>query len=193
MALRLTQIPVEVREVSLREKPEAMLAISPKGTVPVLHLADGRVIEESLEIMKWALEHSVDSSLCQSFWKAFDQALIDQMIGTNDRAFKRLLDRYKYPERYPEFKREQTLAEIEQDHLVSFEERLSKHSFLFGEQASLADLAIFPFIRQFAKVDEAWFEQAPYPSIQRWLRHWLQSPLFLDVMIKYPTWKEGVH
>ncbi len=193
MALRLAQISVEIREISLREKPRSMLALSPKGTVPVLHLSDGQVIDESLDIMKWALINAEDPGLQLMYYDKFDQALMNQVIAANDGAFKRLLDCYKYPERYPETTREQTLADIEKNHLEPLEDQLSKYAYLLGDQASLVDLAIFPFIRQFSKVDDVWFLGSPYKSIKRWLNYWLESNLFLDVMKKYPTWKESTH
>jgi len=188
MALAYAQIPVEIREISLREKPASMLAISPKGTVPVLQCGE-LVIEQSLEIMIWALQKSdPDQWLKSSF---LDEAW--QLIELNDGSFKALLDQYKYPERIklsPSLTREAILEKAIQTFIAPLEERLGSQPFLFGEQISIADIAIFPFIRQFAMVDKEWFDLAPFFNLKKWLDFHLGSPLFLGVMQKYPTWQD---
>jgi glutathione S-transferase len=181
LALYASGVAVELREVSLRAKPASMLAASPKGSVPVLVLPDGRVIDESWEIMQWALhQHDPEGWLGQdnSFIAAANPLIIE-----NDTTFKYHLDRYKYAERYPEYPRSHYRSEA-QVFLQQLENRLHTPRFLLGDAMSIADVAIFPFIRQFAAVDKDWFAQAPYPSLQRWLNIFLGSELFDEVMKK---------
>ncbi len=188
MALAYAQLPVEIREISLREKPASMLAISPKGTVPVLK-ADDLVIEQSLEIMFWALQKSDPDQWLKS--SVLDEAL--QLIELNDGSFKALLDQYKYPERIkvsPSLTREAILEKAIQTFIAPLDERLGSQPFLLGDQLTIADIAIFPFIRQFAMVDKNWFDSAPFPHLKKWLDFHLESPLFLGVMQKYPTWQD---
>ena len=188
MALAYAQLPVEIREISLREKPASMLAISPKGTVPVLK-ADDLVIEQSLEIMFWALQKSDPDQWLKS--SVLDEAL--QLIELNDGSFKALLDQYKYPERIkvsPSLTREAILEKAIQTFIAPLEQRLVSQPFLLGNQLTIADIAIFPFIRQFAMVDKDWFDSAPFPHLKKWLEFHLESPLFSGVMQKYPTWQD---
>ena len=188
MALAYAQIPVEIREISLREKPASMLASSPKGTVPVLK-ADDLVIEQSLEIMFWALQKSDPDQWLKS--SVLDEAL--QLIELNDGSFKALLDQYKYPERIkvsPSLTREAILEKAIQTFIAPLEQRLVSQPFLLGNQLTIADIAIFPFIRQFAMVDKDWFDSAPFPHLKKWLEFHLESPLFSGVMQKYPTWQD---
>jgi glutathione S-transferase len=180
LALYASGVAVELREVSLRAKPASMLAASPKGSVPVLVLPDGRVIDESWEIMQWALhQHDPEGWLGQdnSFIAAANPLIIE-----NDTTFKYHLDRYKYAERYPEYPRSHYRSEA-QVFLQQLENRLHMTRFLLGDAMSVADVAIFPFIRQFAAVDKNWFAQAPYPLLQYWLDIFLSSELF-DAVIK---------
>lgn len=174
IALLMGQKTVEIREIELRNKPQSMLEISPKGTVPILQLLDGTVIDESLDIMLWALNTNVKSEQ-------------KKLIDTNDTTFKAWLDRYKYYDRYPEhpqhYYREQ--CEI---FLHALNERLQKNHFLMSDQANLIDVAIFPFVRQFSSVDNAWFEQSQYTALRRWLDNWLTSEIFLTAMNKYNIW-----
>lgn len=178
LAIAVAGMTVNEREVSLREKPAEMLAISPKGTVPVLQLADGSVIDESIDIMRWALaQHDPDH------WLAVDADEAATLILINDAEFKRALDGYKYPNRYPERSATDYRRKGER-FLATLEARLTGQSFLDGGQIRWVDAAVFPFIRQFAAVDPDWFSNAPYPNVQRWLQAWLVSPLFLSVMAK---------
>ena len=189
MALSYSGIPVELREVVLRDMPAALLSYSPKGTVPVLVLENGRVIEESLDIMHWALairdpDHWLPGDA------AGQLADINGLISSNDRSFKQQLDRYKYAERYPQqpavvYRRTGELF------LQQLEQRLAGTAWLCAGHMTLADVAIFPFVRQFAFVDKPWFDAAPYPYLQAWLDGLLASALFLGVMQKYPQWHEG--
>ncbi|MBM1187976.1 glutathione S-transferase [Pseudomonas lundensis] len=180
MALRYSGVPVSIIEVSLKAKPAQMLAASPKGTVPVLVCADGRVIEQSLEIMHWALSQN-DPDI----WLPADRPLIEALIEENDTRFKGLLDRYKYAVRYPEYPmehyREQGAVVLQR-----LECLLEHTPYLTGTTLTLADVALAPFIRQFAHVDRAWFAKAPYPKLQAWLERFLASGLFTAVMAKQP-------
>ncbi|NOU26216.1 MAG: glutathione S-transferase [Methylotenera sp.] len=185
MALKLANIDVEIREISLREKPAHMLQVSPKGTVPVLVLQDGSVIEQSLEIMQWALKtHALQTNI-----HAASRASVLALISENDDAFKCALDAYKYPERYPNKTQSQHRADGGV-FLQKLENLLQGNLYLFGAIPSLADVAIFPFVRQFAAVDANWFETTPYPKLRIWLRTLVESKLFANIMQKQPTYIE---
>ena len=177
MALRYSGVPVEIVEVSLKTKPAEMLAISPKGTVPVLD-ANGRVIDESLEIMRWALaQHDPQG------WLLGGDPRIAELIEANDQAFKVHLNRYKYAERYPEQPMEVYRAEGAL-FLQRLEELLTDRDYLLTDHLSLADVALLPFVRQFAHVDREWFAQTPYLRLQAWLQRLLESELFTAIMKK---------
>jgi len=181
LALYTTKIAHEHREVDLKNKLVEMLAISPKGTVPVLQLVDGTVLEQSLDIMKWALK---DNTL------TVEDA---QLITENDTTFKKALDRYKYPDRYPE-EDEVNYRDQGETFLKKLEGMLKAtgpNSFLTGKAPRLLDMALFPFIRQFAQVDSAWFEAQSYPHIKPWLDSFISSPLFQQVMQEYSPWTPG--
>jgi glutathione S-transferase len=181
LALAASETQVEHREVLLRDKPADMLAASPKGTVPVLVLPDGQVVEESLDIMRWALGRNDPRG-----WLSPGDAMFE-LVGRNDGPFKQALDRYKYPDRYQGEDAPDNRArglEI----LMGLEARLTGSPFLFGETMSLADAAIFPFVRQFAHTDRMWFAAQPLPRLQAWLAGHLESPIFLGIMKKYPVW-----
>ncbi|KQM50889.1 glutathione S-transferase [Pseudomonas sp. Leaf15] len=177
LALRYSGVPVHIIEVSLKAKPAEMLALSPKGTVPVL-CVNGRVFEESLEIMQWALaQHDPDDWLLQG------DPRVQALIAENDQVFKHHLNRYKYAERYPEQPMEHYRAEGEV-FLQKLESLLAGNDYLLAERLSLADAALAPFVRQFAHVDREWFAQTPYKRLQHWLQRFLESPLFVAVMAK---------
>lgn len=181
LALAYAGIAVEIREVALKNKPEQMLAISPKGTVPVLQLADGRILEESLDIMRWALaQHDPEH------WQAFGPDA-DTLIQWNDGDFKYYLDRYKYADRYPEFDQAYYRQQAEV-FLAELESRLQHSRYLCGKHYSLADAAIFPFIRQFANVDDTWFKSSPYQTLNNWLDTLLTTDLFKSIMSNYSPW-----
>jgi glutathione S-transferase len=188
MAIRSSGLTVELREVVLQEMPAALLACSPKGTVPVVVLPDGGIIEESRDIMDWSLSQSDPEGWLPVAGAA--QAGVSVLLDENDDVFKADLDRYKYAVRYPEHPPEYYRAEGER-FLGKLETRLARHPYLTGGQAGLADVGIFPFIRQFAFVDKAWFDAAPYPRLQQWLERLLVAELFTGVMQKYPQWHEG--
>lgn len=184
MALSYAGIPVEIREISLKHKPAHLLQVSPKATVPVLVLPDGEVIDQSVDIMQWALQFADAEG-----WLDVDMEKAMQLIRDNDGAFKQSLDRYKYAIRYPEhteaFYRSQ--GEV---FLLQLEYLLNQHKYLLADTPSLADIAIFPFIRQFAAVDQHWFDASPYTKLQAWLDSFLVSDLFVRVMVKYPLYEE---
>lgn len=178
---------VELREVLLRDKPEQMLTLSPKATVPVLQLADTQILEESLDIMHWALQqHDTEG------WLQAEPESTRELIAENDGPFKGALDRYKYHTRHPEQPREHYRAQGEQ-FLQTLETRLEQNggAALCRKTISLADAAIFPFIRQFAGADAAWFAEAPYPHLRKWLTGLVNDPLFLRVMRKRKPWQAG--
>ena len=177
---------VELREITLKNKPPQMLAISPKGTVPVLQLLDGTVIEESREIMTWALEQQDAQGLLAAQTLPQANALIDK----NDNEFKYWLDRYKYADRHLEMSQAEYRQRGEA-FLQLLEELLTKNPYLLGKGITLADIGIMPFVRQFAHVNRDVFYNLPYPNLQRWLQDWLQHPLFLQAMTKFQPWQDG--
>lgn len=184
MALRYSGIAVETREIILRDKPKHMLAISPKATVPVLQLLNGQVLEESLDIMRWALaQHD------PQHWLGGDAGLTAALIEENDGSFKRALDKYKYAIRFPEQSAEVYRAQGEL-FLQKLEGLLASQAYLGGAAYSMADIAIFPFIRQFSAVDAAWFAQSPYPTMKAWLQKLVESELFTSIMQKVEPWVE---
>lgn len=189
LGIYLAQKPVSLREIVLKHKPEAMLALSPKGTVPVLILENGTVIEESFEIMCWALSQNDpnDLLLANSTKK---QEAAKALIEYNDQVFKSWLDKYKYADRFPEFSQQHYRQQGEL-FIQQLETLLDKHSQLLGQEPCIADYAIYPFIRQFAHVDKAWFEQSDYKNVQLWLANHLQSEVFSTIMQKFPTWLES--
>lgn len=191
LAIASSEQPCMLREVVLRNKPEALLQASPKGTVPVLVIGT-HVIDESLDIMLWALKQSDPESLLNP--QKGDLAQMLALIAENDGAFKQALDRYKYPQRHAEHAEvgADEFASIHRDKgaqwLQSLEQRLSQHPYLFGAQLSLADLAIAPFVRQYAHTDIDWFNEQDWPNLLVWLRRFLESTRFLRVMEKYEPW-----
>ncbi|MDH3978143.1 MAG: glutathione S-transferase [Gammaproteobacteria bacterium] len=185
MALRKANISVELREIVLSQKPDDMLAISPKGTVPVLLLPEGRVIEESYEIMRWALALNDPDG-----WLGIDMGKAEALIHKNDFEFKAHLDAYKYIDRFPGKNRdeEKEAAEI---FLSELDDLLALSTCLAGHHMSLVDAAIAPFIRQFSGVEPQWFASSKYQRVIRWLGEFTGSRLFESVMGKYPRWAPG--
>lgn len=187
LGLQYSGQAVELREVDLKAVPEALRRLVPENpTVPVLQFPDGRVIDESWDILVWAVrQHDPDG------W--FDEQRLveaEQWIEMNDFSFKTDLDHYKYHERYPE-QSQQDYREEAEEFIQDLENQLGETRFLLGEQLSIADIGVLPFVRQFAFVDKAWFDAAPYPKVQAWLENFLASSLFDAVMAKYPVWSEG--
>ncbi len=188
-ALIYSDISIELREVALRAKPAAMLTASPKGSVPVLVLPDGRVIEQSWDIMLWALHHNDAQNWLGENETKLQAAL--PLVLENDTTFKRALDCYKYPERYPEQHQDFYRAQGEV-FMQKLETRLSNTAYLLGDTMSIADAALLPFVRQFTAVDAAWFATSPYPKLRDWLDSFTRSELFAQVMQKFPVWLASV-
>ncbi len=189
LAIARSGISCELREVVLKDKPQQLIALSPKATVPVLLTADDKVIDESIDIAFWALAQQDPDNWYQALSTEQHQQMLD-LIENNDGEFKYFLDRYKYADRYPEqdegYYRQQgekTLARLEQ--------LLKENGCLLQQSWTLADIALLPFIRQFAFVDKDWFDRSPYPRVRDWLEDFLESELFRSVMKKYPQWHEG--
>ncbi|MEE2527359.1 glutathione S-transferase [Hyphobacterium sp. HN65] len=181
MALDVAGIELEHREILLKDKPADMLAASPKGTVPVLVLPDGTVIEESLDVMNWALSQNDPEN-----WLAPGEDMT-ALISTNDGEFKHHLDRYKYATRYDGAVAEEHRAEASVI-VGGLDGRLAGSEQLMGDAVSLADIAIFPFIRQFANTDRDWFDAQDWPDVKRWLAGHLASDRFARIMKKHDLW-----
>ncbi|WP_229722741.1 glutathione S-transferase [Xylophilus rhododendri] len=187
LALRAAGVTVALREVALRDKPAELLALSPKATVPVLRLADGRVLEQSLDIMRWALARHDP----QGWLRADEDDEVAALIALNDGPFKQALDRYKYASRHPQRPAEAWRDEAVALLLAPLEARLAAHRCLLRDTPSLADMALLPFVRQFAGVDAAWFDGGPLPRLGDWLRRLTATPLFETVMTRFNPWRPG--
>jgi glutathione S-transferase len=188
MALKYSALNIELREVNLKAYPDEARLISAKATVPVLLLSDGAVMDESWDIVKWALQQKDPDH-----WMGPDNTyLLDAeiLVETNDFSFKQDLDHYKYSDRFPEDSKEHYRQACE-EFIEELEEMLSEKIFLLSDSLSLADISIFPFVRQFSLVDKSWFEQAPYPKVQNWLNVLTTSTLFESVFQKHNIWKPG--
>jgi len=151
-------------------------------------LGDGTVIDESLDVVHWALQENDPENWYPAHPAARQK--MEALISENDGPFKTALDRYKYHVRFPEANKEDYRAEGEK-FLAKLDEKLRGAPYLFGDQPSYADICIFPFVRQFANSDRVWFDQAPYPNLQRWLEAWITSDRFKAIMKKQPLWKDG--
>ncbi len=190
LALLASGVTVHLREVVLRDKPPDMVAASPKATVPVLVLADGTVIDESDDIMRWALGRNDPDG-----WLPADpdaRHAIDELVAGNDGAFKAALDRYKYPNRYPD----EAIDPVAQRDsaarwLMGHEARLAEGGWLVGDAMTFADAATLPFVRQYANVDRAWFDARPWPHLIAWLDRFTASARFAAIMGKHPAWRRG--
>lgn len=186
LALKVSEHCCELREVVLRDKPEAMLQISPKGTVPVLVDIDGTVIDESLDIMLWALKQNDPLRWLDSESGSIDE--MTELISQTDGEFKFHLDRYKYSNHY-----QGADAEVHRDLAANFlfqlNTRLNQTPFLFGTNPTLADIAIFPFVRQFANTDRIWFDSQTWHKLKDWLGYFRESEIFLSVMKKHRQWR----
>jgi glutathione S-transferase len=191
MALLVAGIPFVAHEIELRNKPSVLLQASPKGTVPVLVLTDGSVLEQSWDIAKWALTHPLATDGSAHWWRQAERTDNQQLLASNDGAFKVLLDRYKYPERLgitdldaKQSARHEARHQAVSALLLPLEHRLTDARHLGGYTPCCTDIGIFPFVRQFAAVDPSWFQAQPLPQVQRWLGEWLGSPLFAAAMHK---------
>jgi len=184
MGLAYSLTSYEHREILLKDRPQSLYDISPKGTVPVLQLEDGTVLEESIDIMRWALTQNDPDSWYED--KIDEQ---DKLIHGNDQDFKRRLDKYKYHVRFPENDLEfhqKGVAEF----LLRYDDKLRSETFLFGSQITLADVALMPFIRQCAHVDLDWFN-TQFPFLAKWLMSLKESKLFNSIMTKHAIWDEA--
>jgi glutathione S-transferase len=190
LALVASGQPCELREVVLKNKPADMLAASPKGTVPVLVTQDGTVLEQSLDVMRWALQRNDPQR-----WLHPDAGTLEDMlalVAECDDRFKPQLDRYKYPGRFPDVDAKgASPREQGAQFLRGLEARLSATPHLAGTHATLADAAVMPFVRQFAMVEPAWFDAQPWPRLHAWLSGWTASELFARAMHKYAPWPGG--
>ncbi|WP_298852221.1 glutathione S-transferase [uncultured Ruegeria sp.] len=183
LALASSGVKVELREIRLRDKPQAFLQTSVSGTVPTLLLPE-QVIDESLDIMIWALEQNDPQRLLDMPQEGWD------LIEENDGPFKAALDHTKYATRYPDVDHALERRKAA-SYLISLDERLNGRSWLFGDCSTLADLALLPFVRQFAHIDRAWFDAQEWPNLIAWLDRFLASEVFIHVMIKYSPWTDG--
>jgi glutathione S-transferase len=185
LALSSAGIKVALREVVLRDKPPEMIEASPKATVPVLVLTNSDIIDESLDVMKWALAQNDPEG-----WLHADLEQIADLIETFDGPFKHHLDRYKYANRYDGavVETHRTEAAV---FLHNLDTRLAETEWLCGPKACLADYAILPFVRQFANTDREWFDNQDWPHLKIWLENFLASERFQSVMNKYPQWRAG--
>lgn len=181
MALLVSGTACHIREVRLSQKPAELIAVSPKATVPVVVRADGGVIEQSIDIMRWSLRRNDP----EGWLEREDRALIE----ANDGPFKHHLDRYKYPDRHGSDPTEHRSAGLAL--LDTLEARLVAWSNLCGDARGITDMAIFPFVRQFSETDRAWFDAQPFPRLQAWLRGHLESALFGAIMVRLEPWRPG--
>ena len=184
MALKYAGIELEHREIELRNKPQSMLRLSPKGTVPVLCI-DGVVLDQSMDIMYWAIEQSDPGN-----WRGVDACLSQTWIDINDGPFKTILDQYKYPNRYPDLIQGEVLDAAIALMLKPMDTSLQDNQYLLGDRISLVDIATFPFIRQFSMVNPQRFLELSLNSLKRWLHQQIESELFLSVMDKHPIWRD---
>lgn len=183
LALIVAGIAFDAYEVSLRDKPSEMLALSPKGSVPVMLLPDGQVLEQSWDIMQWALTHQGT----RDWWSAGQSPENLEWLAKNDGKFKFHLDRYKYPDRNENADRNSHRETAFKSFLLPLNTRLEMTGFLGGAEPCATDIAIFPFVRQFAAVDPEWLAQQAMPSLRSWLANWVSSHLFVHSMHKLPS------
>ena len=184
MALAYSYVSLEIREISLRDRPDELYKASTKGTVPVLIISNDMVVDESLEIILWTLKNNPNQT-----WISDNSNLEMDLINENDTNFKKWLDKYKYHDRHPENPK-QYYREKCQQILSEYEEKLNVNTYLLKNEISIADIAIFPFVRQFAHVDYGWFS-SNYNSLKIWLETIASSELFLSIMDKHETWNKS--
>jgi glutathione S-transferase len=184
MTLLYAGIPVELRELKLSNKPSEFTRLSAKATVPVLLTADGELLDESLDIMHWALAISDPDQ-----WSC-DNSRSNDMIRLNDEEFKPLLDAYKYADRHPHPGQLEHRARAE-PFLRQIEEQLTSQHWLMGERQTISDIAIMPFVRQFAGVEPLWFANSEYVRTRQWLGQQIESQLFQQTMQKFAFWRSG--
>lgn len=185
LALRVSGVSYEHREVALKAKPDAMLRVSPKGTVPVLCVSTGEVLDQSLDIMVWALEHNDPEGWLPTAPDAMAET--QALIADHDEVFKLHLDRYKYPQRFGLLEgvhhRDAAAA-----WLFTLQERLQQQPYLSGPRWGFLDAGVAPFVRQYARTDRVWFDAQPWPKLAQWLVAFENSDAFAAVMHKHPLW-----
>lgn len=195
LAIYKSKLSIELRDVVLNNKPQEMITASPKATVPILVLNSSQVIDESLDVMLWALSENDPEDLlhCNAEKTQINMPTklpeILNLVHQFDQEFKTCLEQYKCAKRY----HETNLAECRlacEVYIKDLEQRLSKHDYIIDDKESLADIALLPFIRQFAKVERQWYLQSPYSNVKQWLNRYLQSAMFTKVMVKYPLWSK---
>lgn len=184
-ALKMAGITCALREVDLKNKTESLLTISPKGTVPVLVLPSGRILDESLHIIEWALEKKDDAPLDESL-----EAKAQTIIRLNDTQLVGIAHRYKYCDKYPDVDFAVTEKNL-YEHLEKFDHLIGDKQFFLGDTLTKADIAIFPFIRQIVQIAPEKFAQPSLKNLMRWLDSFLKHPIFSQVMAKYPVWRAG--
>jgi len=193
IAIYYAKQKVALRDLVLTNKPDEMLVVSPKGTVPVLvignELVQPNVIDESLEVMLWALHESDPDNLMHSETPHLLSDMLS-LISTFDNEFKKCFDKYQCAKRYHE---DSLISDREacEKYIIDLEQRLELNGFLMSNKTSLADIALLPFIRKFSKVERQWYLQSPYPKLRSWLNNYLQSRMFSKVMTQYPQWLEN--
>lgn len=187
MALAVAGLDPEHREIDLKDRPAHLRELSPKATVPVLQLEDGSVIDESLNVMRWALAQNDPEG-----WLPHEEeaAETDRWIAANDGEFKHDLDRFKYADRYEDSDPLQARDRAER-FVIELDGRLRSHRYLLRDTIALVDVAIFPFVRQFAAADRAWFDDTAHSKVHRWLADWEADPLFRAIMTKIAPWQPG--
>lgn len=186
LGLLMAQQQVLLRAIVMKNKPEEMLAVSPKGTVPVLLLPDNSVVDESLDIMMWALQKNDPEDLLHKH-RPEDLTEAIELIRRNDKEFKPQLEIYKKAKR---FRLENVIEERQKCEIfiTELEQKLASNGFFIGHKAGIIDYALLPFVRQFSRVNRSWFMQAPYPNLRAWLETHMQSRLYGKAMAKYPLW-----
>ena len=188
LGILLANQQVLIREIVTKDKPKELLECSPKGTVPVLVLPDGKVIEQSLDVMMWALQQNDPQDLLRSSNPSLSEQ-IHQLIQHNDNEFIGHLEKYRASVRYrnDDIEQRRNLCEV---FIAELEGKLAKHDYLFGYSPSLADFAVMPFVSQFVRVEKKWFVQSEYQNVGGWLRTHLESKLYTQVMKQYPLWND---
>ena len=188
LGILLANQQVLIREIVTKDKPEELLERSPKGTVPVLVLPNGKVIEQSLDVMMWALQQNDPQDLLRSSNPSLSEQ-IHQLIQHNDNEFIGHLEKYRASVRYRnnDIEQRRNLCEV---FIAELEDKLAQHDYLFGDSPSLADFAVMPFVSQFVRVEKKWFVQSEYQNVVRWLRTHLESKLYTHVMKQYPLWND---
>jgi glutathione S-transferase len=186
MGLLLAHQQVILRDINMKDKPQEMIAASSKSTVPVLLLEDTSVIDQSLDIMLWALTKNDPDNLLHNYQPDTLSSMLE-LIGRNDNKFVANLKRYKAAARYHDAEKDTHKQQCEV-FIKHLEQLLNKHEFIMGDTLSLVDYAILPFIRQFSRVERQWYLQAPYPKLRNWLNSLYQQPVFTKTMVKHPKW-----